>query len=73
FRRLNFSDLRFASSDFWETLPLSPVTGFSGDEMLPLPSTVRKKETSVVASVLPYQKKMTAMIGAIGSNGLLVR
>ncbi|KAL6009334.1 hypothetical protein ACLOJK_022563 [Asimina triloba] len=33
------------------------LVGFGGEEMLSAPSTVRKKETSVVASVLPGQKK----------------
>ncbi|KAL5980437.1 hypothetical protein ACLOJK_028345 [Asimina triloba] len=56
-----------------ETLSLSLVTRFGGEEMLSSPSTVRKKETSVVASILSDQKKTTTMIGAVGSNGLLVK
>ncbi|KAL6009333.1 hypothetical protein ACLOJK_022562, partial [Asimina triloba] len=39
------------------TVEDAAVTGFGGEEMLSVLSTVRKKEMSVVASVLPGQKK----------------
>ncbi|KAL5980438.1 hypothetical protein ACLOJK_028346 [Asimina triloba] len=68
----DFSDPRSSLPNFLETLPLLPVARFGGEEMLSSPSTVRKKETSVVASILLDEKKMVAMIGVVGINGLLV-
>ncbi|KAL6009184.1 hypothetical protein ACLOJK_022411 [Asimina triloba] len=39
------------------TVEDAAVAEFGGEEMLSVSSTVRKKETSVVSSVLPGQKK----------------
>ncbi|KAL6013514.1 hypothetical protein ACLOJK_004012 [Asimina triloba] len=69
---LGYSRSEICFTGFLGDIATAPVAEFGGEEMLSSPSTVTKKETSVVASVLPDQKKTTAIIDVVNSNGLLV-